>query len=260
MKQHTILTLILTLTRCRRCDAFTVSFTNSNLPRRITQSSTKTPISSVDNHSFNKFPLYAKASDANTSSESTNAQSLTHQLDIAGGFDRWRYVQKMLDLETDPLVDNQLLFHVLQRYLTHPAVGPDSLASPERTRVRLKLVQSILEETADNASIPALNADGSRLTNEDDPEKAVSSSSNSVVSTSLEDLLPDPTDEEDADKSLWDGIAELHGKAAVAIDQKDPLWKARCLVARLLLFYDFLQKGIVVVEEENDADDEENVY
>ena len=256
MKQHTILTLILTLTHCRRCDAFTVSFTNSNLLKRITQSSSKTSISSVDNHSF-KFPLYAKASDANTSSDT--ARALTQQLDIIGGFDRWRYVQKMLDLETDPLVDNQLLFHVLQRYLTHPAVGPDSLASPERTRARLKLVQSILEETADNASIPALNADGSRLTNEDDPEKAVvSSSSNSVVSTSLEDLLPDPTDEEDADKSLWDGIAELHGKAAVAIDQKDPLWKARCLVARLLLFYDFLQKGIVVVEEEAE-NDEENV-
>eukprot|EP00527_Entomoneis_sp_CCMP2396_P008747 CAMPEP_0198141238 /NCGR_PEP_ID=MMETSP1443-20131203/4266_1 /TAXON_ID=186043 /ORGANISM="Entomoneis sp., Strain CCMP2396" /LENGTH=174 /DNA_ID=CAMNT_0043803909 /DNA_START=283 /DNA_END=807 /DNA_ORIENTATION=- len=164
--------------------------------------------------------------------DSQGGLEICERLSLKEGFDRWRYVQKLLDLETDITNDNQILYHVLSRYQRSPEIGDDSLASPERTRDRLALVRSVLEKAdEENESILALTSDF-------DAEMLLE----------LDQLLPDPCEEEEAHQSILDGIAELHGRESVKVDEKtgDPEWKARFLVAKVLLFYDFLQKGILI--------------
>ena len=78
--------------------------------------------------------------------------------------------------------------------------------------------------------------------------------SNGAVSTDdelilelLEDILPDPQEDEDASKSLWDTLIELHGRDMVKFNETNRTkeWRVRCLVARLILHFDFIIYGIV---------------
>jgi hypothetical protein len=94
------------------------------------------------------------------------------------------------------------------------------------------MVRSVLEKAdEENESIVALTSD-----------------SDAEMLLELDQLLPDPCEEEEAHQSILDGIAELHGRESVKVDEKtgDPERKAPVLVARVLLFYDFLQKGILI--------------
>jgi hypothetical protein len=60
-------------------------------------------------------------------------------------------------------------------------------------------------------------------------------------------FLPDPDDDKDAFDSLWDTVAEIHGRDAVRIDLRaEPRWPYVCGLARVLLQYDFLSRGISV--------------
>jgi Cft2 family RNA processing exonuclease len=64
----------------------------------------------------------------------------------------------------------------------------------------------------------------------------------------LEGLLPNAEEDADAFKSLWDTVMEIHGREAVKYHEtKNPTldWKLACVVARLLLHFDFLTLGIV---------------
>jgi hypothetical protein len=64
----------------------------------------------------------------------------------------------------------------------------------------------------------------------------------------IEQLLPNPETDEDASKGLWDTVIELHGRESVKINERtvpqDIGWKTRCLIARLLIYYDFLTDGL----------------
>jgi hypothetical protein len=62
----------------------------------------------------------------------------------------------------------------------------------------------------------------------------------------LETLLPDPRENEDAHKGSWDTVLELHGREAVKINERKatPEWKAICMVARLLIYFDFMTRGV----------------
>jgi hypothetical protein len=64
----------------------------------------------------------------------------------------------------------------------------------------------------------------------------------------MQQLLPQLDEDEDASKGLWDTIIELHGRESVKINERkvpqDIGWKTRCLIARLLIFYDFLTDGL----------------
>jgi hypothetical protein len=58
----------------------------------------------------------------------------------------------------------------------------------------------------------------------------------------IEKLLPDPLDKEDASKGAWDTVGELHGKTAMAFNEREgrPEWKTVCMVARVMIYYEFL--------------------
>ena len=65
----------------------------------------------------------------------------------------------------------------------------------------------------------------------------------------LETILPDPVENEDDYKSLWDTIIELHGRETVKFNEsQNPVsldWRIANTVTRVLLHYDFLTLGII---------------
>jgi hypothetical protein len=159
------------------------------------------------------------------------------QPDLEERFDRWRYLQKLLDEETEPAATNQLLYRVLDGYAKYPRPKfelSDATGSPERTHARMQKITRALTLGEDGA-FSVLS----------DPQQDVADD----LVASLEALLPDPVAEEDDNQGTWDTIMELHGRESVKINQQQQptssSWKARCLTARLLVYYDFLQLGVV---------------
>ena len=64
----------------------------------------------------------------------------------------------------------------------------------------------------------------------------------------FENLLPDPLDDEDAHKSTWDMVLEIHGRDMVKANEMNATteWRKLCLTARLLIHYDFLSRSVEV--------------
>jgi hypothetical protein len=178
------------------------------------------------------------------------------QPDLEERFDRWRYLQKLLDEETEPALTNQLLYRVLDGYAKYPRPKfelSDATGSPERTHARLQKITRAL----------ALGEDGA-FSVLSDPQQDVADD----LIASLEALLPDPVAEEDDNQGTWDTIMELHGRESVKINQQQQqqqptsrasAWKARCLTARLLIYYDFLQLGVVDQPFEPNEHEHENL-
>jgi hypothetical protein len=137
-------------------------------------------------------------------------------------FSRWRFLQQLLDEESDEHRTNLLLGEVLREYLNGPKHSDTTV--PEHTEQRVSAVQAIIDTTLPDGSIPAL------------PK------CDSLLFDLLESTLPDPQEEEEAYKSNWDMIMEIHGREAVKVNEQagEISWKTSCLVARVLLFYDFL--------------------
>ena len=151
-------------------------------------------------------------------------------------FDRWRFLQNLLDGEAKALTVNQMLYYVLDGYLKYPRPkqeNSDETGSPELTAELRAKIEKILDESADE-SIAAL----------EDPECVPGRGFDLLK---LEGLLPDPQEEEEAFKSLWDVVMELHGREMVKIDESKatPQWKACCMIARLFIHFDFVVYGIV---------------
>ena len=138
-------------------------------------------------------------------------------------FSRWRFLQQLLDEESDAQQTNLLLGLVLRQYLDSSKNATDT-AAPEHTKERLEAVQAVISRALPDGSIPVL------------PE------CDTVLSDLLESTLPNPNEDEESYKSNWDMVMEIHGREAVKVDEQagEPSWKTSCLVARVLLFYDFL--------------------
>jgi hypothetical protein len=137
-------------------------------------------------------------------------------------FGRWRFLQQLLDEESDEHRTNLLLGQVLREYLN--GTKDSDTAIPEHTEQRVSAVQAVIDTALPDGSIPVF------------PKR------DPLLSDLLESTLPDPQEEEEAYKSNWDMIMELHGREAVKVNEQagEISWKTSCLVARVLLFYDFL--------------------
>jgi hypothetical protein len=163
-----------------------------------------------------------------TALRSTNSDT---SIELNDRFSRWRFLQGILEEEADNDIVNQVLFQVLEgalKYTKPKGEDAKETGSPEITTVLKEKMEKVLS-TATNGYISALgDSDGSVLQH-------------------LEGLLPDPLEEEDAARSVWDTVMELHGRGAVQFNERNPTpeWKISCVVARLLLHFDFLTLGIV---------------
>jgi hypothetical protein len=151
-------------------------------------------------------------------------------------FDRWRFLQNLLDGEAKALTVNQMLYYVLDGFLKYPRPkqeNSDETGSPELTAELRAKIEKILDESVDE-SIAAL----------EDPECVPG---RGFALLELEGLLPDPQEEEEVFKSLWDVVIEVHGREMVKIEESKatPQWKAWCLIARLFIHFDFVVYGLV---------------
>ena len=188
-------------------------------------------------------------------------------------FDRWRFLQKLLD---DDINDaDEILFvlqaSVQQRYLQQQSLLSRMTPIPQSKNVTTSMVSTV-DTLKDTPAKLALDIDyledldeslvtmnfivqekSSATLNELLLSVESSSASNSVSDREvfrflglLERLLPDPLRDEDAFKGLWDTVIELHGRESVRInEQLNTLnWRTRCLIARALIFFDFLSVGI----------------
>jgi hypothetical protein len=156
-----------------------------------------------------------------------SSNSIVERLDLTDNFNRWKYMQNLLDEELEADDVNPILYLLLFNYKTAGRVDPDDSSAPERTVALLDLVDRILLEYDDNKSIPALQDPDCQ------PGEAL---------FLIEKLLPDPLDKEDASKGAWDTVGELHGKTAMASNEREgrPEWKAVCMVARVMIYFEFL--------------------
>lgn len=165
-------------------------------------------------------------------------------------FDRWRFLQGFLEGD-HPSSDvvNIVLYRVLEGALKYPrpSEGSDTLGSDdivELTSDVKKIIQEILAHYSTEGRVKAVMT----MSNSDeDYEKAEKSSL--AILEELEKVLPDPIENEEEYKSLWDTVIELHGREAVKFSQsQNPTsldWKIANTITRVLLHYDFLLLGIV---------------
>lgn len=155
-------------------------------------------------------------------------------------FDRWRFLQELLEGDASLDVVNQVIYEVLDGALKFPRydAGGEKIILPANNQER---IESLVESFAYDGRIPV-------LINTDYDETGEDKESSLTILEQLESLLPTPDEDEDAYKSSWDTVMAIHGQEAVKYHEtKNPTgtWKRSCVVARLLLHFDFLTLGII---------------
>ena len=153
-------------------------------------------------------------------------QKPTERLGLGDRFGRWRYLQKILDEEADAAEVNEMVYWVLQDYVTDEIRRRGEAGSPEMTVQLKRAIENLLEESS-NGMIPVLSPNESQQ-----------------LLSRIESVLPDPAEDEDGHKSTWDLVMELHGREGVKLNEQEGRlgWKQSCLAARVLLYYDFLTR------------------
>lgn len=168
-------------------------------------------------------------------SESSPA-SFLRSLKLEERFDRWKYMQEFLDdFDIEDGEIQQVLYAVLDRY-AQKTMSHDNLDNNDNdddtgsrriaTPAQKEIVKDLLDAFSDAQSIPAMLDE--------------------TVLHQVEQLLPDPQEDEDALKGGWDVLMELHGRESVKVNEQagTARWKSIAIVARVMLHYDFLQEGI----------------
>jgi hypothetical protein len=157
-------------------------------------------------------------------------------------FDRWRWLQNLLDADVSAEETVLVLLAALDGFLeqreSSSATESHHIVTPE---VR-ETIAKIFQPSSARALQALLEFTSTSSTSVDNDK----SSPNDSILIELEKLLPDPDEDEDAFKSLWDTIMELHGRESTKLnEQKQTIeWKVRCTIARVLLHYDFLMHGL----------------
>jgi hypothetical protein len=160
--------------------------------------------------------------------------NVADRLDLSDNFNRWRFMQNFLDAEVKASDVNEVLYLVLDSFFKSPPSASDD-SNESASPVVTPKVRAIMEELLkqQNRQIAAFC----------DPE---CSPGDDDVIKRLEKLLPDPRENEDAFKGSWDTVILLHGRESVKINEGKGTreWKARCVVARVLIYFDFLTNGV----------------
>ena len=178
---------------------------------------------------------------------------VVERLDLGEQFNRWKLLQQLLEAEADAADINEVLFRVMRSFLDVPrplkikdANGiTRSNTSPLINDEKKRLIQSLLDLASEDSDTPEIDSDIRSVPAFTGGTDCVAAS-NDVLDI-IEKLLPDPMEDEDAHKTCWDIVMEMHGKEAVRSEEMEGSneWRARCAVARVLIHYDFLEAGIV---------------
>jgi len=151
----------------------------------------------------------------------------------------------MLDHDVDADDTQLVLFALLDSYLKFPdrpayKKDSDETGSPELTAERRQVMEAVLRVSSAKDIHELLKEDNNK-------DEAVDVLPSTEILDQLELLLPDQVEDEDAFKGLWDTVIEINGRESVKINERNATlqWKTRCLIARVLLHYDFLTHGLV---------------
>jgi hypothetical protein len=167
-------------------------------------------------------------------------------------FDRWKFFQALLEGD-HPSSDvvNIVLYRVLEGVLKYPrpSGGRDTQGSDDTIEITAEVKEKIEEILADYSAEGRVKAVMTMSNDDDDEDYEKAEEQVLAVLEQLEGILPDPVEDEEDFKSLWDTIIELHGREAVKFNQsQNPVkfdWKTANTVSRVLLHFDFLTHGII---------------
>jgi hypothetical protein len=167
------------------------------------------------------------------------AAELRDSLRLYDRFDRWRYMQRLLDNEIQSDQINQLLYVVLDGALRYPRPvygSTGETGSPDLTKeLESAIVDALVWSEARDPSkekmrVPLLGVADKQQNNEE------------LLSLLENQILPR---DEEVLKGLWDIVGEIHGREATKIDSRSAEWLKLCLASRVLLCYDFLTLGVL---------------
>jgi hypothetical protein len=201
------------------------------------------------------------------SSDSVNLDRQYQLLqNLKESFDRWRFLQKLLDDDITNADDIHFILtkSIEQRYQSQRTISAVAHQPPSTSdqvesitadteastrpsndneeiddQERRKIMETILRQLSSTTICSLLQW-------ENDNNSSIRSGCELQFLRQLEQLLPNPNMDEDASKGLWDTVIELHGRESVKYNEQHNTmnWKTRCLVARVLIYYDFLSMGL----------------
>ena len=194
--------------------------------------------------------LFATHNDGNT------YEKILDRLHLTSQFERWTFLQRLLDNELSPMDINELLYSVLKSWIDYPISDRGNLdaSSPNLKDENIAL----LKDMVNSFQTDVLGNDGSIPVIEMDTQ--IKKNYGRDLRKDLESLLPDKYEDPDSYEGLWDLVRELHGEESVQYQEEkiarnmydnrsnesdeDYDWGALCLVARILIHFDFLTEGI----------------
>jgi hypothetical protein len=159
--------------------------------------------------------------------------SIIDRLNLNDNFNRWKYMQNLLNEDLTGSDVNPIVFYLLKSYHDRASrilsCDVDDIVdlSPEPSAEKLEHLCRILSVYS-NGIIPVLHEDGS-------PGDA-------DALCFLEVLLPSLEEDEDAYRGTWDTVMELHGRAAVSVleSQGETSWQTVLTVAKVMIHFGFL--------------------
>jgi hypothetical protein len=203
-------------------------------------------------------------------------------------FGRWRFLQRLLEGEVAARDVEDVLLLSLCAYLEHgPSVSSSENkdenggnASPVLTPRQRSEVEYVLHSMSSAASdgigdsrvfhmlvshpvdYESSSIDGDDAESDYEAVVEVDGIALSMLER-MERLLPDPVEDEEAHKSAWDVVMDLHGRESVRVSEeslrrerergggglriraRSLQWRTLCSVGRVLIHFDFLTKGVL---------------
>lgn len=147
--------------------------------------------------------------------------ALLERLDLSNHFQRWVFLQRLLDGEHGSPAD-------VERVVYRSVARCDDDEDDDEKNT--DAVRSLRRRWETSREIPVLT-------------------DASLSLAELEAVLPDPEDDEDAYQGIWDIVTQLQGADEVERRRElgeDDEWHRLCISARLLIHFDFLSKGIAL--------------
>ena len=214
-------------------------------------------------------------------------------------FGRWRFLQRLLEGEVAARDVEDVLLLSLCAYLEHGPSASSSEnkdenggnASPVLTPHQRSEVDDVLEAMSSASDgigdsrvfhmlvshpvdYESISIDGDEAESEYEAVMEVDGIALSMLER-IERLLPDPVEDEEAHKSAWDVVMDLHGRESVRVSEeslrregggggglvgggggsggggglriraRSLQWRTLCSVGRVLIHFDFLTKGVL---------------
>jgi hypothetical protein len=155
-----------------------------------------------------------------------STSTLAETMELNDRFDRWLFLKHLLEGDVENKDVNKVLLAVLNNALSRESARERSgdPGDGSTTEITPELREKI----------------GNVIVTPEDPIEKLDSLE------LLDALIPTFSEDEDAFKSVWDTVIEIHGRESVKLNavSATPEWQLSCIKARVLLHFDFLTEGV----------------